>query len=247
MIALMTILWVVHLVIHNAGIVDFGWALGLALLGSLYACLGTGYGPRRILIVSMALIWGLRLAAHILFDRVINHPEDARYQTLRQEWGGNLPLKFFFFFQAQAVLDVVLSIPFLLMSMNHTPRLFSVEWAGLFLWVLAIYGESAADADLKQFKANPANKGKTCRQGLWNYSRHPNYFFEWLIWVAFAIAALPSPQGPISILCPVLMFIFLFKVSGIPMTEAQALKSRGEDYRDYQRTTSVFVPWFKKQ
>jgi steroid 5-alpha reductase family enzyme len=131
--------------------------------------------------------------------------------------------------------------------MNPQPRLSPLEWAGLSLWVVALLGETAADAELKRFKADPANKGKTCRKGLWNYSRHPNYFFEWLIWVAFFLAALASPYGWISLLCPVLMFIFLFKVTGIPMTETQALKTRGKDYRDYQRTTSMFVPWFKKR
>ena len=99
---------------------------------------------------------------------------------------------------------------------------------------------------LQGFKKDPANRGKTCRAGLWSYSRHPNYFFEWLIWVSFFIFASASPYGWISIVCPVLIFYFLFKVSGIPATEAQALRTKGDDYRDYQRTTSAFFPWFPK-
>ena len=79
-------------------------------------------------------------------------------------------------------------------------------------------------------------------RGLWRYSRHPNYFFEWLVWIAYAMFALASPWGWISLACPAVMLYFLLRVTGIPATEAQALKSRGDDYREYQRTTSAFVP-----
>ena len=99
---------------------------------------------------------------------------------------------------------------------------------------------------LAAFKRDPANQGRVCAAGLWRYSRHPNYFFEWLIWVAWALFALASPYGWLAILCPLLMFYFLFRVTGIPATEAQALRSKGEAYRRYQETTSAFVPWFKK-
>jgi len=104
-----------------------------------------------------------------------------------------------------------------------------------------------ADAQLAKFKRIAANRGKVCRVGLWNYSRHPNYFFEWLVWVAWALFALPSPAGYVGLIGPVLMFYFLFRVTGIPATEAQALRSRGEEYRRYQETTSAFVPWFHKK
>lgn len=244
---MMALLWLIHLKIKNAGIVDFGWALGLAMLGGFYACVASGYPQRRILVAVMALVWGLRLASHILFDRVVGKPEDGRYTTLRKEWKTDLPRKFFLFFEFQALLDVLLSLPFLLMAVNPYPKLGPIEWVGFALWFIALVGESVADAQLKSFKRDPASKGKTCRRGLWNYSRHPNYFFEWLIWVAFFIAALGSPWGFLSIMSPILMLYFLFKVTGIPGTEAQALKSRGDDYRDYQRTTSAFIPWFKKK
>ena len=109
---------------------------------------------------------------------------------------------------------------------------------------MALAGESAADRQLEAFRRDPANRGKTCRVGLWRVSRHPNYFFEWLVWVAYFVFALASPWGWVTIYCPALMLFFLFRVTGIPATEAQALKSRGEDYRQYQRTTSAFFPWF---
>ena len=245
--SLMLLLWLIHLPLGNAAIVDAGWAGGLALLAVIYAVMGEGYPVRALLVGLMALLWGLRLAFYLLFTRVIGHPEEGRYQQLRREWGGNLPLKFLLFFQFQALLCVLLSGPFLLAALNRQPELSALEYAGAVLWVIAFAGELLADAQLKKFKSDPANQGKTCRVGLWKYSRHPNYFFEWLIGVAFALFALASPYGYLAFVSPVLMLFFLFRVTGIPATEAQALRTKGEDYRHYQRTTSAFVPWFPRK
>ncbi len=241
---LMLLLWLIHLPIRNAAIVDAGWAGGLALLGVIYAATGGGYPTRALLIASMAVVWGLRLALYLLFTRVIGHPEEGRYVELRRDWGGNLPLKFLAFFQFQAVLCIVLSIPFLVAALNPRPQLTFLEYAAAGLWFAAFLGELLADRQLHAFKTNPANRGRTCRAGLWTYSRHPNYFFEWLIWVAFALFAMSSPYGYLALVSPILILFFLFRVTGIPATEAQALRTKGEDYRQYQRTTSVFVPWF---
>jgi steroid 5-alpha reductase family enzyme len=104
-----------------------------------------------------------------------------------------------------------------------------------------------ADQQLKRFRQDPANKGKVCQTGLWNYSRHPNYFFEWLVWVAFFLAAAATPLGWLTVYCPALMLYFLFRVTGIPATEEQSIRTKGEAYREYQRTTSVFVPWKKSE
>lgn len=244
---LMLLLWLIHFPIRNAAIVDSGWAGGLALLAAIYAFLGDGYPVRTVLITAMAVIWGLRLSLYLLFTRVIGHPEEGRYVQLRREWGSNIPLKFFFFFQFQALLCVILSVPFLAAALNGEPGLSMLEYAGAALWLAAMIGEFVADFQLNAFKSDPANKGKTCRVGLWKYSRHPNYFFEWLIWVAFALFALPSPYGFLGLLSPALILFFLFKVTGIPATEAQALRTKGDDYRQYQQTTSVFVPWFPRR
>jgi steroid 5-alpha reductase family enzyme len=100
---------------------------------------------------------------------------------------------------------------------------------------------------MKRFKADPANKGKVCEAGMWRYSRHPNYFFESLVWWAYFLFALGSPFGWTTVFCPLLMLWFLFRVTGIPLTEEQAVRSKGDAYREYQRTTSAFVPWFKKK
>jgi steroid 5-alpha reductase family enzyme len=232
--------------LRNASVVDPGWAMGVAMLAVIYAavCGGT---PRAWLIATMAGLWGVRLSLYLLLTRVIGHPEEGRYVQLRKEWGGNLPLKFLAFFEFQALLCVILSGPFLLAAMNPRAEMSGFEIAGAILWFFAFIGEIAADSHLAAFKRNPANRGKTCQQGLWRYSRHPNYFFEWLIWVAYAVFALGSPYGYLAFFSPALMLFFLYRVTGIPATEAQALRSRGEEYRRYQATTSEFVPWFPKK
>ena len=243
---LMFALWLLHFPMRNAAIIDFGWAAGLALLGGFYAVFAGGDPVRSALIGGMSVIWGLRLAFHLLFDRIVGHPEEGRYQELRRVWKTNLGAKFLAFYLFQGLLDVALSAPFLLAARNSTPDLSPLEISAAVLWLAAVLGESWADRQLAAFKARPLSKGKTCRAGLWRYSRHPNYFFEWLIWVAFAMFALASPYGYLGLISPALILYFLLRVTGIPATEAQALRSRGDEYREYQRTTSAFIPWFSK-
>lgn len=245
--ALMLFLWVIHLLIGNAAVVDVGWAAGLGLLAVYYAYAGPGYSARRYVIAGMAAIWSFRLAGYLLFARVIGHPEEGRYVQLRQDWKTNLPVRFFFFFEFQALLDLALSLPFLLACLNTLAPLGILEKLAATIWLIGILGEAIADAQLDVFKKNAANKGKTCRAGLWEYSRHPNYFFEWIIWVGYAVFALGSPGGWLGLFSPALILYFLLGLTGIPATEAQALRSRGDEYREYQRTTSAFIPWFPKK
>lgn len=244
--ALMFVLWLVHLPLKNAGIVDVGWVYAVAISALIFALLGPGDPARCFTVASMACIWGLRLGTYLLF-RVLGHEEDARYAALRREWGGNVTLKFLGFFELQALLAVVFALPALFAALNLEPGLSWVEYLGLTLWIVAVTGEALADRQLKRFKADPANRGRICRLGLWNYSRHPNYFFEFMVWLGFAVFALGSPYGYLALVCPALMLFFLFKVTGIPATEAQALRSKGEAYREYQRQTSAFVPWFPRK
>jgi steroid 5-alpha reductase family enzyme len=244
--ALMLLLWLIHLRTGNAAIVDAGWAGGLAVLGLLYSALGGGYWLRSAMVAAMTGIWGFRLAIYLLATRVIGQPEEGRYRELRRKWKTNITLKFLLFFEFQAVLCVVLAVPFLAAARNPDPRISPLEWTAAVLWVLAMTGEAAADAQLNKFKSDKSNKGHTCQVGLWRYSRHPNYFFEWLIWVAFASFALPSSGGYWGLFSPALILYFLLRITGIPATEAQALRTRGGEYRRYQQTTSAFVPWFRK-
>ena len=244
-VVVMALVWVIHLPMKNAGIVDVAWVYAVALSAAIVTLLGPGDPGRSLAAAFMAGIWGLRLGTYLFF-RVLGHPEDARYAALRKEWGGDTKLLFLGFFELQALLAVVFALPAFFAAQNPSPELSWPEYLGMILWAVAVAGEALADKQLKDFKADPANAGQICQAGLWRYSRHPNYFFEFLVWLGFAVFALGSPYGWIALVCPALMLFFLFKVSGIPATEAQALKSKGDAYREYQRSTSPFVPWFKR-
>jgi steroid 5-alpha reductase family enzyme len=244
----MTLLWMIQRRTHNAGIVDLGWSGLIPLivaLGGVIAYLDrvpSTVPIQRLVVAYMACgLWGGRLVWHI-HRRAHGQPEDRRYATLRTKWGPNPQPKFFLFFQFQAAAALLFAIPYLLVIGNAAPTFHPLEIAGAALWFIAWAGEATADHQLASFKADPANRGKVCDVGLWSWSRHPNYFFEWLIWVAVSIAALAAPHGLWAWICPALMLFFLFKVTGIPATEEQALKSKGDAYRRYQQTTSVFVP-----
>jgi len=114
------------------------------------------------------------------------------------------------------------------------------------LWFGGLIGESISDHQLNSFKKDPKNKGKLCDQGLWGYSRHPNFFFEWTMWVAYFVFALGSLHGWVAIITPACMLFLLLKVTGIPIIEKESLKRRGEVYRRYQKTTSMFIPLPKR-
>ncbi len=239
---LMLVAWLVYRATDKASWVDAFWAGNLAVLAVWYAASADGDATRRVMVAVVGGAWGARLAWHIAV-RVWRGPEDPRYLALRAEWKTHLPLRFLRFYMVQAVVDVVLSVPFLLMARDAAPFGRTTELAGLALWAVALTGESVADAQLARFKRNPANRGRVCRDGLWSVSRHPNYFFEWLLWCAFALMATGAPWGWVSWSAPAMMLYFLLRVTGIPLTEQQAVRSRGEEYRKYQREVGGFVPW----
>lgn len=246
--ASMVVVWLVARRLDNAGIVDGAGALIAALLAFLYFALGEGDPTRKALICGMAAIAQLRLGLYLTRRTVSRHPqEDGRYAELRAQSSGHPWRMFLGLFLLQAFLIALLSSPIAMAASNSAVGLGPWEYAGLALWVVGLLGESLADQQLHAFSAQPANRGRTCRAGLWRYSRHPNYFCQWLIGLAYFVFALGTPDGWVTAFCPALLLFFLTRVSGIPPTEAQALRSRGDDYRDYQRTTSAFVPWFPKR
>ena len=147
---------------------------------------------------------------------------------------------------AQALLAWFFSLAFWL-AMRRSGPMDLWDLFGISIWLISVAGETTADSQLARFRANSSNRGTTCRSGLWKYSRHPNYFFEWLHWWTYVAIAWTSPLGWMTLCAPALMLFFLLKVTGIPATEAQALISRGDDYRKYQQTTSMFIPWFPKK
>lgn len=241
-LALMFTLWVFHLRLRNAAVVDVGWASAIGMQALVAALAGPGDPTRRAIVGSIGVLWSIRLTSHLAV-RVGSEPEDARYGELRARWGGNLRLKFLAFFLFQGVLAAVLAGPFFVAAADPSPALHPFLIAGVVLASIAVIGEGVADAQLRRFKSDPAHRGAVCRVGLWSWSRHPNYFFDWLVWCAFVLLALGSPWGWVTVVSPALMLYFLVSVTGIPATEAHALRSRGEAYARYQREVSAFIPW----
>jgi steroid 5-alpha reductase family enzyme len=244
---LMAIIWIWAVRIKNAGIVDIFWAFNFAIIAIIIK-LFAEESLRKNIVCALALLWSLRLGIY-LAKRVGSHldEEEGRYKQLRREWTPHVNLKFFIFFQMQAFSNVFLAIPFFITSLNPEPQLSPLEIIGASLWFLSIMGEAISDRQLQLFKKDLANKGKVCQYGLWKYSRHPNYFFQLMIWISVFIFSLNSPYGWIAIICPLVIGYLIFKVTGIPMTEEQSIRSKGELYKEYQQTTSAFIPWFKKK
>lgn len=241
-LVLFTLTWAFATAVRNYGCLDVIWSLSIGVLAAVYGVMGAGSESRRILFSAAAVIWSFRLGLYILVRVWRHHPEeDTRYQTLRQRWPG--PLRFLLFFELQAFIAVIFSLPFLLAAQDSRTQIGPLEILGLTIALFSTAAEAFADFQAQRWKRNPANKGKVLNIGLWRYSRHPNYFFESLVWCGFCLAALPLPYGWITVICPVLMLYFLLCVTGIPLSEKHSVESRGEAYREYQRTTSRFIPW----
>jgi steroid 5-alpha reductase family enzyme len=240
------IVWAVCVKVRNYGFLDAAWSYGVALLAPIYAVVGSGAFSRKIAFCGVGVLWSVRLGTYI-FCRVFRHhpTEDVRYEALRQRWPG--PAMFLAFFELQAFTVAIFSIPFLLAAWNASSSIGLIETAGLTIAAGSVAGESLADQQMKRFKSNPSNREMVCEAGLWRFSRHPNYFFEFLFWVGIFVASLCTSWGWLTAVCPVLMYYFLTRVTGIPLTEEYALKSKGEAYRRYQETTSAFVPWFRRR
>lgn len=243
-IAVMVATWWLQYRTRNAGYVDVVWAAAMGVAALFYGAVGMGAATPRLLVAMLGGVWGFRLSLHLL-SRVLHEAEDGRYRYLRAHWGDD-QRKFLAFFLAQALLTVLFSVPFLVAASNPIAGITPWTIGGLLVWLASLGGESLADMQLAAWRMDPANRGRTCRTGLWKYSRHPNYFFEWLHWFSYVLIAVGSPWWAWSLLGPALMGASLLWVTGIPFTEAQALRSRGEDYRAYQREVSAFFPWFPR-
>lgn len=243
MAGMMLGLWALQWRWSDASIVDVGWSAGIGILALFYA-VTTPDGDWLPAI--LGALWSLRLATYLLLNRIIGKPEDGRYVALRKRFGDGANRFFFVFFQVQALLDVIFSLPILVAIWHRQMQPF---WMGLgcLIWFLAVGGEMLADWQLARFRRDPASRGKVCDTGLWRYSRHPNYFFEWLHWWTYVVFAIGSSWWWVTLIGPILMLLFLLFVTGVRATEEHLLQSRGEAYRRYQARTSPFVPWFPRK
>ena len=246
-VPVMAVLWRRQLTTREADAVDLAWTAGLGAAAVFYAAaVPAGAGWRRWMVAAMAGVWSARLAWH-LAERVRTPGEDGRYRDLRSKWGRAAPKKFFIFYQAQAALVVVLSVHFLLAMRQPDPSLRTADLAGLAIWAASIAGESVADRQLHRFRTTPGNEGRVCKTGLWRYSRHPNYFFEWLHWLAYVPIAYGTAPLWAVLFAPALLLVAIRFVTGIPPIERRSLERRGDEYRRYQQTTSAFIPWFPRR
>jgi steroid 5-alpha reductase family enzyme len=243
---LMGIAWVVQQRTGNSGWVDTIWTFSLGLTGAgsaLWPVAGDAPNARQWLVAALVAIWSLRLGGHIAV-RTAGITDDPRYAAFAKEWGVDSRRKMFIFLQNQGFGSIPLVFAIFVAARFPGDALRWQDYQGALILLTGIVGEALADAQLKRFRTDPANQGRVCDAGLWCWSRHPNYFFEWVGWLAYPVIALSIdyPWSLATLLAPVFMYWILAYVTGIPPLEAQMLRSRGDRYRDYQLRTSAFFP-----
>ena len=238
---LQLVLWAVQQRTRNGGIVDVGWALSFALVIALFAWRAGAPVASWAPIALVTGAWSLRLGGYLIARGAARAPEDGRYADLRARWGAGAAVRFFVFFQAQAALTGVLSIAFVVPFVAVPCDSGWLRAMGTALSVIGIAGEATSDAQLAGWKRT--HHGKVCDAGLWGWSRHPNYFFEWCVWLGHAVYGLAFyPDGLIALLPQAIILSSILFVTGIPATESQALRSKGDAYRAYQKRVSKLIP-----
>lgn len=244
----MSFAWWLAIRTGQSGYVDTVWSFstGVAAIGAaLFPLDAMGAGVRAWVVAALAAIWSGRLGIHILV-RTLKGGDDPRYAALKQEWGAQANGRLFIFLQIQAAAGLVLVIVAMVAARNPQPFGTSGDWIGLAVALIALCGEAVADHQLAAFRALPANRERICDAGLWGYTRHPNYFFEWLGWLAYPLLAIDLagtwPWGFLALAGPAMMYWLLVHASGIPPTERHMLATRRELFRAYQCRVNAFWP-----
>lgn len=237
----MTLIWLASLAKKDASIADIFWGLGFVISAATYFALTDGFATRKILLLVIVAIWGLRLSGYIL-RRNWGKPEDYRYQKWRAQAGDKFWwTSYFKVFLTQGFLMWVISTPLLAAQYSPTPaRLTVLDILGVLLWAVGLFFEAVGDWQLARFKADPANKGKVMDRGLWRYTRHPNYFGEATLWWGYFLIALAA-GGWWTFYSPILMTFLLLRVSGVALLE-KGLSETKPKYKDYIQRTSAFFP-----
>ena len=237
------LLWAIAARTKNAAIVDVGWALSFTVVVAVLAVQPTAPARGWLPIAVVVVAWSTRLGGYLISRGAATGPEEGRYKDLRGRWGAQASRRFFVFFQAQAALTAILATAFVVPFVVAPWDTGIVRGLGVVVAAIGVIGETLADAQLAQFKGDRAHAGEVCEVGLWRYSRHPNYFFEWCYWLGLAIYGIAfAPWGLVALLGQAIIFASIFGVTGILPTENQALRSKGEAYRAYQARVSRFVP-----
>ncbi len=240
----MTLAWAVQQRTGNSGWVDTVWTFGLGTIGigaALWPDTATASG-RQWLVAVLIAAWALRLGGHIA-HRSSGIQDDPRYAQLIEGWGADARRQMFILLQKQALVSIPLALTLFLAAHNPEPLWRALDVAAVALFALAAAGEALADHQLRRFRSRHPQRTAVCDEGLWAWSRHPNYFFEWLMWVAFALLAIDySLTGWLALIGPLAIYWLLTQVSGIPPLEEHMLRTRGEAFRRYQARTSAFFP-----
>ena len=243
MSAFMAVATVIERRTGNSGWIDVVWTFGLGLTGIVGALLPFGAGPmsRRLFVAVLALAWALRLGLHIA-QRTAGITEDPRYAKLKSDWGRNATWQLARLLQMQALASIPLGLGIVLAAHSPTPSLGWRDIAGLAVFVAGLAGGALADGQLRAFARSGG--GGICERGLWRWSRHPNYFFECLLWCSYALIAPVAGYswGWVALLAPACITLLLTRISGIPPLEEHMLAKHGEAYRAYQHRTSALIP-----
>ncbi|PKP48477.1 MAG: hypothetical protein CVT92_16100 [Bacteroidetes bacterium HGW-Bacteroidetes-1] len=245
-LSMMTILWLISIKIRNVSIVDLFWGFGFVVAAAVYFIFTEGFETRKILLMTLVAIWGLRLSIYLAW-RNIGKGEDFRYQKFRKDFGEHRYWWYSFFsvFLLQGVLMWLISVPLLGAQFYQDDSLGVLDFIGIAIWIIGFVFEAGGDMQLARFKANPANKGKVLNTGFWHYTRHPNYFGDAAVWFGYAIICL-SAGSYWPVLGSVLMTALIIKVSGVALLE-KTLNTTKPGYQEYVRRTSAFIPWFPKK
>lgn len=226
----------------NNGIADVAWGVGFIIAAFVSAATNERLTERKLLVSALVLLWGLRLSSY-LWMRMHGRSEDWRYHLRREPWGRFSAIESFFqVFVVQGILLLIIALPVIYVNTYSGTGLGLLDALGLLLWSGGFFVESVADYQLFRFKRNEKNKDRILMDGLWRFSRHPNYFGEVLMWWGIFTIALSVPGGYATAFGPILLTLLLLRVSGIPVAER---RFQGDpDYEQYRKRTSAFVPWF---
>jgi len=241
----LTGLWLIYLKKKNPAVVDLGWAIGLTIMGLTHNLSGGMLSAGRLLTSVLVLLWGIRLGGYIFWTRLRLGKRDARYESLHSKSKIPVPLFFLIHYLIQACFQAAVGFVFIFTAQSTTLGSIWLK-LGLMLWCIGYAGSIIADSQLHRFRTDSDNRKKVCQTGLWNYSRHPNYFFEILLWFGFSLIGLPTRLGWLGLASPITLLLTMKLITG-PISERQSLKSKAEVYSRYQKTTSMIIPWFKKR
>jgi steroid 5-alpha reductase family enzyme len=241
-VALMVVVWVGSVVLRDVSIVDRFWGLGFVLLAWVAYVLTDTDTTRRLLVVGLVSLWGVRLSVHITW-RNWGKGEDYRYRDMRDKRGATFPLSSLFtVFLLQALILWVVAAPVVQVQRASQPAgLTWLDVLGVAVFGIGFLFETVGDWQLARFKSDPSNRGKVLDSGLWRYTRHPNYFGDAMVWWGFFLFALAT-SGWWTIYGPIIMTALLMKVSGVALLE-RSLKETKPGYREYVERTNAFFPW----